>query len=98
MTPLTTTGAPFVPNFALAKSAAAPAGSSFQDLLSQAMKSANDYQLRAESAQLKDLSGDDASLIESTNALRQADLTLQLTLQVRNKLLEAYNEIKGMQF
>jgi flagellar hook-basal body complex protein FliE len=41
--------------------------------------------------------GEDVDLHEVVLALEQADLTTQLAVQVRNKLVEAYQEIARMQ-
>ena len=37
-------------------------------------------------------------MVESFTAMREADLALKLTMQIRNKLLDAYNEIQQMRF
>ncbi len=73
-------------------------GPSFQDVLLQSLRQVGGYESRAQSLMTQSVSGGDVTQAEATIALREADLALRMMLQVRNKLLEAYNEIKGMQF
>jgi len=41
--------------------------------------------------------GGNITNVEIFSAVKKAELALKMMLQVRNKLLEAYNEIKSMQ-
>ena len=43
------------------------------------------------------ISGGEITQVEVATALKKADLSLRMMLQVRNKLLDAYNEIRQMQ-
>ncbi len=73
-------------------------GPSFQDMLLQALGKTAGAESKAQSLITESVAGGDATMIEASVALREADIALRLMLQVRNKLLEAYNEIKQMQF
>jgi flagellar hook-basal body complex protein FliE len=42
------------------------------------------------------LLGDDVTQVEVMTAVKKADLALKMMVQVRNKLLEAYDEIKQL--
>lgn len=73
-------------------------GPSFQDMFLQALQQTAGTESRAQSLITESVTGGEATMIEASMALRQSDIALKLMLQVRNKLLEAYNEIKQMQF
>lgn len=80
-----------------AGTAAEPAGTSFAETLQQALAATNALQLEA-GRQAELLAAglvDDAHTV--TIAAERASLALQLTVAVRNKVLEAYQEIMRMQ-
>lgn len=82
---------------AAAPAAATQAGPSFAETLQQALAATNDLQLEA-GRQAELLAAglvDDAHTV--TIAAERASLALQLTVAVRNKVLEAYQEIMRMQ-
>lgn len=87
---------PPVPSWTMPQTSAG--GPSFQDMLSQALHQVAGYESKAQSLVTQSISGGDVTQAEATIALREADLALRMMQQVRNKILEAYNEIKGMQF
>lgn len=70
---------------------------SFADLLSQSLDATNGQQQQMHSQIAGSLTGSDLSMVETFSAAREADLALKLTLQIRNKLIEAYREIQNMQ-
>ncbi len=78
--------------------AATGAPTGFQEMLLEALQSTQDLNAKSQSAIQQNLIGDEMSLVESFTAMREADLALKLTMQVRNKLLDAYNEIQQMRF
>ena len=51
----------------------------------------------AEQAVETSLTGGDITQIEVLSAVKKADLALRMMMQIRNKLLEGFNEIKQMQ-
>ncbi len=70
---------------------------SFAALLQGALTEVNDYQLAAEEAARLLAAGLLTDVHQATIAAEKAELSLQLTLEVRNKLVEAYQEIMRMQ-
>ena len=87
-------------NFSLQKSLGQVKGQSqksFNDMLKNALEAANAQQLDYDSILEKHLLGDDIDLHQITFAAEKAKLTLDLTLQIRNKAIEAYQEIMRMQ-
>jgi flagellar hook-basal body complex protein FliE len=89
---------PLVPE--LEPGGAAPSGSpagSFADSLRQALAPVSHAQAEA-AARVQDLvAGRAENLHDVQVALQKADLSFQLLLQVRNKLVQAYHEILQMQ-
>ncbi len=88
---------------ATAAGAASPAGSatqqaveSFSTLLQQAMESLNAQFQAADQGAMQLAAGEPVDLHTVTIAMEQAELSLSLALQVRNKLLEAYQEVMRM--
>ena len=75
----------------------ASGGPSFQELLLKSLQDVNQSQTHAHSAVQSSLLDGELTRVEVLTATRQADLALRTLLQVRNKVLEAYNEIKNMQ-
>jgi flagellar hook-basal body complex protein FliE len=71
--------------------------SSFDVTLQNALQEVNKLQLAAEQANLQLLTGQVEDLHQVVLAGEKAALALQMTLQVRNKLMEAYQEMMRMQ-
>jgi flagellar hook-basal body complex protein FliE len=73
-------------------------GGSFQVALSQALKSVSATQHEAERLQREVQLDNPAVGIEETMvAMQKAQIGFQATLQVRNKLVQAYTDIMNMQ-
>ncbi len=73
-------------------------GESFVNLLKQQMDKVNDLQNNSNSLRAAYEKGDpSANLIDVMLASQKATLSLQAMLQVRNKLVSAYQEIMNMQ-
>ncbi|HXG51843.1 MAG TPA: flagellar hook-basal body complex protein FliE [candidate division Zixibacteria bacterium] len=69
----------------------------FGTVLKNALGEVNDLQQKADHA-IRQLVGEGAGdLQETIIALEKADLSFRLMMQVRNKVLEAYQEIMRMQ-
>lgn len=75
---------------------AATSGTSFADLLKQAVGDVNQMQLQAEQAGADLAAGKVTDLHQAMIMTEKADLALQLAVQVRNKVLDAYQEIMRM--
>jgi len=69
---------------------------SFQKLVVQAFGQANQMGQAGQNAVAEGLAGGDITQVEVFTAVKKADLALRMMLQIRNKLLESYNEIKQM--
>lgn len=72
-------------------------GSTFGKILDEQLKEVDRLEKEADELTQKFLIGEVQDLHEVTIAAEKANLALQLTVQVRNKLLEAYQEISRMQ-
>ena len=72
--------------------------SSFSGMLENAMSSLNEQQVSADQGVQDLISGNTDNLHNVMIQTSEAQLSLELALQLRNKGLEAYNEIKNMQF
>ncbi|AZR73882.1 flagellar hook-basal body complex protein FliE [Anoxybacter fermentans] len=70
----------------------------FADLLKKAINEVNQLQKRADLMAEKFAVGEIDNIHNVTIASEQAKLALELTLAVRNKVVEAYKEIMRMQF
>jgi flagellar hook-basal body complex protein FliE len=74
----------------------APAGG-FMNSLQQAISKANDIQIQANQATEALMTGQTQNIHQTMVALQEADVSFQLMMQIRNKLLTAYEEIQRMQ-
>lgn len=80
------------------KEASAPGGKSdFSELLTQAMGEVNQLQKVSDHEISKVLTGEINDVHTAMMAMRKADLSFQMLMQVRNKLVEAYQEVMRMQ-
>lgn len=71
--------------------------SGFMDSLQQAISKANDIQLGANQAAEALMTGQTQNIHQTMVALQEADVSFQLMMQIRNKLVSAYEEIQRMQ-
>jgi flagellar hook-basal body complex protein FliE len=72
-------------------------GPGFLDSLKSAIGNVNDAQREAGRAVDALMTGDTQDIHRTMVALQQADVSFQLMMQVRNKLVAAYEEIQRMQ-
>lgn len=70
---------------------------SFQNMLSGAMSSLDKLQTEADATTAKLVSGQPVELHEVLLATEKASLGFQLVVQVRNKIVEAYQDVMRMQ-
>jgi flagellar hook-basal body complex protein FliE len=77
-------------------SAEKPSGESFKDHLSSMVNSVNDLQAAAGQAQDAFLSGEPVELHEVMIKAEEAGLAMDLLLEIRNRLVEGYQEIMRM--
>lgn len=74
-------------------------GESFGSVLNTAMNlinETNDYQNAAESAEIKFALGESTSTHELAVAQQKANIALQYTVAVRDRVIDAYKEIMNM--
>ncbi len=74
-----------------------PAGDSFGRLLGNLVGEVNSQQAAAGDAVRGLMSGQNVSLHQAMIAMQEANLSFQLMVEVRNKLLESYQELMRMQ-
>lgn len=68
----------------------------FVDLLRQGLQGVNDMQQESQS-QIEDLlTGKDVNSAEVMTSMQKADMSFRLLVQVRNKLMKAYEELNAM--
>jgi flagellar hook-basal body complex protein FliE len=72
-------------------------GGGFADALSRALDEVNTLQVKAEEGARALAAGTGGDTVETVVGLEKANIAFQLTVQVRNKLLEAYQEIMRLQ-
>lgn len=74
-----------------------PEGSSaFQSLLFDSLAQTESMQQAAQGALEKGLAGGDITQVEIMTSMKKADLALRMMIQVRNKIFDAYDEIKQL--
>lgn len=71
--------------------------SAFPDILSNAMQEAQAADTASQADTLRLLSGDITDLHTTTIQAQKAELSLNLAIQIRNKVIDAYNEVMRMQ-
>lgn len=69
----------------------------FSDVLNQAMEQVNAAETQSEAVSAELLTGENTDIHTAMIAVQKAELTLNLAIQVRNKVVEAYNEVMRMQ-
>lgn len=77
-------------------SAATPAP--FSDLLTDAVGQVNQLQTQAQTAVEGLMSGSGVDVHQAMIATQKADMSFELALAVRNKAVQAYQQVIGMQF
>ncbi len=70
---------------------------SFAKILSEAIVNLNNTQVVADNMVLELLTGDIEDIHQVTIAMQETKLSMQLAVEVRNKVIEAYQEISRMQ-
>ena len=77
---------------------AAPSGDAqpFADFMLEAIGEVNAMQHDADHAVEQLVSGGEANMAEVFTAVQKADMSFRMLLQIRNKMLQAYEEIKDI--
>jgi flagellar hook-basal body complex protein FliE len=71
-------------------------GSSFKDMLLDSIQEVNSAQLEADRAVESLFTGGETNPAEVLTAVQKADLAFRMMMQVRNKLVQAYQEVKDI--
>ncbi len=81
-----------------AAAAAAPSapGASFKNFLLQSIQEVNSMQQAADHAVDKLATGGDVSPVEVLTAVQKADVAFQLMMQVRNKIVQAFEDVQNV--
>jgi flagellar hook-basal body complex protein FliE len=88
---------PSLPSVGGAESAGSSGGGAFQSIFSDAISKVESFQNNADTSVNNFLSGEGEELHHVALATQQADLSFQLFMQVRNKVVAAYNQVMQMQ-
>lgn len=72
-------------------------GEDFVDILNQAVRKVDSMQKEADRLTIDYLTGNVDNIHQVLVVTERANLALQLTVQIRNKVVEAYQEISRMQ-
>jgi len=72
-------------------------GAGFGDVLQDAMQQVSDLQAQAGDDVQKVLTGEITDVHSAMIAVQKADISFQMMMQVRNKIVSAYQEIMRMQ-
>ena len=88
---------PFIPDNNVIKTVTNDNNIQFSSLLKDALNKVNALQLQSDEYKQLLATGDVDNLHDVTIAAEKASIALQLTLAIRNKVVEAYQEIMRMQ-
>ena len=72
-------------------------GASFGEVLKDAISTVNELQKQSDQEIQKLMTGESEDLHNTIIAMQKADLSFQMMMQVRNKIVQAYQEIMRMQ-
>lgn len=70
---------------------------SFGDFLSEKLDEVNDKQIEADNVTQSYIKGDESDVSNVMISTEEAKMSLEMAVQVRNKIVEAYQEISRMQ-
>jgi flagellar hook-basal body complex protein FliE len=88
---------PFIDSNVASHATSGAPSSGFMNTLQHAISKANDIQLEAGQATEALMTGQTQNVHQTMVALQEADVSFQLMMQIRNKLVSAYEEIQRMQ-
>lgn len=71
-------------------------GGAFKNMLVDSIQHVNNMQTQADSAVETLFTGGDINPAEVLTAVQKADLAFRLTMQMRNKVMDVYQEIKDI--
>ncbi len=71
-------------------------GTSFKEFLLDSIQQVNSMQQDADQAVEKMMTGGDVNPAEVLTAVQKADIAFRMMLQVRNKMVQVYEEVKNI--
>jgi flagellar hook-basal body complex protein FliE len=96
--PLSTPPIPAAPPSLVASNApGSGAGASFKNVLLDSLKQVNSMQQEANRAVENLMTGGSSNPAEVLTAVQKADVAFRMMMQVRNKVVQAYQDIKDIQ-
>jgi flagellar hook-basal body complex protein FliE len=72
-------------------------GKSFSNMLTESIDKVNDLQKQADTAIDDLVIGNNKDIVQTMITMEKADISFRLMMQVRNKILQAYEEVMRMQ-
>lgn len=75
---------------------AAPGEPTFGDMLKEALQEVNQAQAQAEGEARNLMTGENADMHSAILAVQKADVSFQMMMAVRSKLIDAYREVMRM--
>jgi flagellar hook-basal body complex protein FliE len=81
----------------LEKQGGQKAEAGFGEILKEAISTVNELQKQSDQEIQKLMTGESQDLHTTIIAVQKADLSFQMMMQVRNKIVQAYQQIMGMQ-
>lgn len=87
---------PSIPTLKAPAVGGADAAAEFRDLLMNSIEQVNGMQAEADQAVELFATGQDVNPAEVLTAVQKADLAFRLTMQIRNKVMQAYQEIQDI--
>lgn len=76
---------------------AAPAGNSFENVLGQALQGLNSSQNLADQQATNLATGQNVNLVDTVLTMQETSIDFKMAMQVRNKVIDAYQEIMRTQ-
>jgi flagellar hook-basal body complex protein FliE len=98
MTPISdlTLTPPPAPTLNGQQSATAAGGQPFKNILLEALNQVNTMQTQANEAVQQLVTGGEVNPAEVLTTLQKADISFRMMLQIRNKLVQAYQEVNNI--
>jgi flagellar hook-basal body complex protein FliE len=87
---------PTTPLAAPQQNAAGAGGAQFKNILLEALGQVNSMQTQANEAVQQLVTGGDVNPAEVLTTLQKADISFRMMLQIRNKLVQAYQEVNNI--
>ena len=96
MNPIHPTGVPLPPPTPALSASNSDTAGMFKNMLLDSIEQVSQMQTNADKAVESLFTGGDVNPAEVLTAVQKADMTFRLMMQVRNKMMQAYQEIKDI--